>query len=375
MKKTKLLYIITKIDKSDEFEYTLSELSKHYNLMVVLLHFHGRASSLETFLLSKNIFTKRINYSHWYDAFYTFIQLLLIHLKFRPHITHAHLYEGSVLGLLTAYLCGIKHRIYTRHHSSLNHIYYPRAIKKDKLCNALSTHIIAVSDVVKKVLVQDEKVASEKITVIDHGINLNEFQKINPHILATLKLQYNPTNKKPVIGVISRYVKWKGINYTITAFKDVLKTYPNALLILVGNPEGDAKEEITTALHTIPKESYIQISFEKNIKELFLLFDVFVHTPIDNHSEAFGLVYLEAMCSKVPIVTTHSGIANTLLVHQKNALICDYKNVTSIKENILRILTDNSLKEQLTQNACDDVQNFSFDKKISLLIELYNSCK
>jgi glycosyltransferase involved in cell wall biosynthesis len=106
---------------------------------------------------------------------------------------------------------------------------------------------------------------------------------------------------------------------------------------------------------------------------LYKLFDIFVHTPIDEHSEAFGQVYIEAMAAGVPLICTISGIAHNLIQDKKNALVVPYKNSDKIFEAILTLLNDKTLRENLINQAKQDVVPFSLEKKINRLKELYFS--
>ena len=77
-------------------------------------------------------------------------------------MVHTHLFEASLLGLSAAKFTRVKRRIYTRHHSTYHHEYYPKAIKYDRLINFLATEIVAISNNVKEVLRRKEGVAENK---------------------------------------------------------------------------------------------------------------------------------------------------------------------------------------------------------------------
>ena len=221
--------------------------------------------------------------------------------KNKIEIVHCHLFEACIFGLIGAKLAGKKKRIHTRHNSTINHDYYPHAVKYDKLINYLSTDIVAISQVVKDVLMKKEHVPEKKITIIYHGFDLEEMDKIARSAEASLVTKYNlAEDKKPVIGVISRFIHYKGIQYIIPAFKKLLEKYPNAQLVFA-NTSGPFSKEIKDILISLPSKNYILIPFEENIFGLYQLFDIFVHVPINAESEAFGLVYIEAWAMETPV--------------------------------------------------------------------------
>jgi glycosyltransferase involved in cell wall biosynthesis len=291
----------------------------------------------------------------------------------RPDIVHAQLIEAGLLGLTAAMLAGIHNRIYTRHHATYNKIYYPHMVKYDRYINHISTQIVAISGNVAKVLKEDEKVAGNKITVIPHGFELTSFLHPPFEEVYKLKSDYNPNGKKPVIGVISRFIELKGIQYIVPAFKKFLKAEPDALLILA-NAHGNYKTEIETLLETLPDNSYKTIGFEKNLFALYKLFDYFIHVPIDASVEAYGQVYVEAPAAGIPCIFTLSGIANDFIKDQGNAMVVPFKDTNAIYDALIKLHQQPELREKLIQNGLKDVQlYFTFEESLKRLIKLYDN--
>lgn len=244
-------------------------------------------------------------------------------------------------------------------------------IKYDKMINSFATAVVAISKNVEEILIEKENVAADKVHLIHHGFKLEDFEIADKNKMEGLRNKYFIKDKYPVIGVIARYTHWKGIQYIIPAFEKLLKTYPDALLILA-NANGDYKLEITHLLKTIPPDNFVEINFEEDLFQMYHLFDVYVHTPIDNHSEAFGQTYIEALAAGTPSVFTLSGIAREFIKDRQNALVVDYKNSDAIYNSIKELLENKSLAETISKNGKEDVKkSFGLDKMISKLEELY----
>lgn len=330
-------------------------------------------SELEQLFRKSGYSTYVIHYSSKKDllpALYKSVKLLR---KIKPDIVHAHLFEASLIGMAAARICGVKQRIYTRHHSSFHHADHPQAVKYDRMINRLSTHIIAVSGSVERVLTNLESVPSSRISVVHHGFELEKFAtgNINSERLQQLSAKYNPGNKRPVIGVISRYIRWKGLQHIIPAFKEVLKHYPDALLILA-NAQGSYKKEVTALLQELPRGSYREIEFENDIFALYHLFDVFIHAPIREDAEAFGQIYIEAMAAKVAIVATLAGIASDILKHKENAWLVPFCDEKEIAAGVIAVLEDKTGTELMTKNAYNTIiSNFTVESMIKKLEAVY----
>jgi glycosyltransferase involved in cell wall biosynthesis len=246
-------------------------------------------------------------------------------------------------------------------------------VRWDRYCNYLATDIVSISNIVTQTLVKSEHVPEAKITRIPHGFDLESFSAGNLETKELLEKKYNPGKKHPVVGVISRFIEWKGIQYIIPAFQDVLKKHPNALLLLF-NASGNYKSTIQSLLKVLPKDSFLEVEFEPEVTSLYSLFDVFVHTPIDDHSEAFGQVYVEALAAGIPSVFTLSGIAHEFVIDNKNALVVPHKDSPAILNSLIRLLENPTFASALAKQGSQDVrQLFGLDKMINALENLYTS--
>ena len=369
-KPIKIVYIISNINKAIAFEWIAEELDKtKFELNFILLN--PKESYLEEYLNKLNINVKRINYNSKRDIPLSILRIIYFLLLNKPSVVHTHLFDASFIGLMAAKLCGIKKRIYTRHYSTYHHEFFPHAVKWDKLNNKLATHIIAISEVVKDVLISKEGVSFEKISLVYHGFKLNEFSESNNEVIENLKNKYNPFNNRPVIGVISRFTELKGIQYIIPAFSKLLNQYPDALLLLF-NASGDYEKEINKLVLELPKETYLKVAFENDITSIYHLFDVFIHVPINNTIEAFGQTYIESMASGTPLIATKSGIANEILINCDNSIVVPYKNSEEIYKAISLIIKDPVLKNKIITNAKNTVaQKFDIQPMIEKLETIY----
>lgn len=98
---------------------------------------------------------------------------------------------------------------------------------------------------------------------------------------------------------------------------------------------------------------------------------MYVHTPIDDHSEAFGQTYVEALAAGIPSVFTLSGIAHEFIEHEKNAMVVNYKNSEEIYLAMKNILANEALKNEIIHHGKNSVQRFALNDFIKLLENLY----
>lgn len=367
---SRIVYVISGIDYALGFDW----LDKHLDRTTYDPYFIFIGSvkpSLIPILKERGGSADFIRLNSKWELPLVFMRLLWIFLRFRPDIVHAHLLDANLTAIPAAWLLRIRQRIYTRHHSTYHFDYHPHMVKYDKLINRLSTRIASISEVVSKVLIDREGVPANKVFAVPHGFELERFFDPDPLKLAELRHKYNLDGHHPVVGVISRFTAWKGIQYIIPAFREIIRTYPNAKLVLA-NSKGDYKAQLMSMLSDIPEDAFVLVPFETDLFSFYHLFDIFVHVPVDKDAEAFGQTYVESLAAGIPSVFTLSGIANEFIRHEQNALVVPYKNSEAIAGAILKLMNDTMLANKLREMGRHDVNSrFAIGVMMKSLYKLY----
>ena len=366
-----LVYIISDINKSLQLEWTLKNINKKLKLKVILIN--CKDSKLQFFLSKNRIEYQNIKFNKKYlDFLPAILKIILTLYNWNTSIIHCHLRKASILGLVAGYFLGIKQRVYTRHHGNQDaNLFYEKLI--DKVIFYISTDIVAISDVTKKLTIQNYQKSKKKITKIYHGFNLDYFKSTNQIKLNFFKKKYQINDKDFVVGVISRLEESKNISNIIESFAKFNRKYKNSILILANiNFNSAYGKKIQRKLNMIPKKNLRLIKFEEDIKNLYLCFDVFIHVPKSKNFEAFGQVYIEAMLFKIPSIFSESGILNEISNHLKNSFLCDPNNKNQIFKSLEYLKINDHKFKFLTINAYRlAVKKFSLHKHLEKLYRLY----
>jgi glycosyltransferase involved in cell wall biosynthesis len=371
--KTKICHVVSDVDYSQLFDTVERFLNKEkYELSFVFIG--QKLPLLHQIFESRGCPVFFVEYQNRKDLFLSVGKLSKIFGEIKPDIVHTHFANASLAGLVAAKISGVNRRIHTRHHSTECHIYYRHAVYYDKLINLLSTKIVAISRVVRDVLVERENVSPKKIEIIWHGFDFDTFAA-NRQASGEVKKLYNLSGNYPVVGVISRFVHWKGIQHIIPAFAKLIKIYPQAKLVLANAATGSYSEEIRELLREHLSESqYVLISFEKRVIELYDNFDIFVHVPVDRESEAFGLIYVEALAMRVPSVFTLSGVANDFIEDKVNALVVPHNDSEAIFKAMRLFLENAELRQKIIEKGRTDASElFQAEKMAAKFDALYAS--
>lgn len=297
------------------------------------------------------------------SAFFKIYRLLK---QLKPDVINSHLFDDALPCLLAGKLIGIKIRAIVKADTGFHYNYAPQWVKFDKLNNTLATHIIAPSNESKKFILEKEKAEKSKVKMIHHGIPSKIFTAQSEKIKANFIKKYKLQNKI-VMGTISRLIDWKGYKYIINAAKIVVKDYPNAIFLFVG--EGNQKEELEQLVKVNNLENHIIFTGWVNrneIPSLYAIIDIYVHAAC---FEPFGFVIPEAMINNKPIVSTPTGSALDAIEHKTDGYLCKYKNEESLAKGILDTIKNGHLyKERIGKKG---LQMFEFEVMFNNYINLY----
>jgi glycosyltransferase involved in cell wall biosynthesis len=176
------------------------------------------------------------------------------------------------------------------------------------------------------------------------------FANVTQDRVDRVRAAWSIPSSRPVVGVISRLIEWKGLQFIVPAFGKFRSLFPSAFLV-IANATGPYLERLNDLLAELPGDSYRLIPFETDSAALYGCFDLLVHAPVDPHIEAFGQVYIEAMAAGLPCVVTPSGVAAEIAEHRKNAWVVEFQSISSIAEGMRELWVNPGLRKVLSEGA------------------------
>lgn len=225
--------------------------------------------------------------------------------------------------------------------------------------------IICVSESTREVMKKTVK-AVEKLDVIYDGIDLNKFeQKKSPSLKKELGVE-----DKLIVGNISAIAPEKDYFTFVNTAEEVLVDIPNVHFLIIG--AGAESDEIGKYIESKNlADSFSMLGFRKDVPELLSILDVFLMTST---MEGLGSTILDAFASKVPVVATKVGGIPEIVINEETGLLSNPKDFEDLSKNVIRLLTDKSLRDKITDNAYQLVESkFSTDNMVKLTNEVYES--
>lgn len=293
---------------------------------------------------------------------FSLFELIRKNKRFNFQIIHAHTRTTQVLGRLLSARLKIPYL-------STCHGFFKRRILRS-LYGCWGDKVIAISDPVKEHLEKDFAVRPEDIAVIHNGIDIGRFAGGMKGERA--KTKEDPgSGEGPVIGIVARLSDVKGHIYLIEAMQDILREFPLAKLLIVG--EGKEKERLQARSRQLGIfESIIFHPSVADTREVLMSMDLFAMPSL---KEGLGLGIMEAMASGLAIVASAVGGINSLIKDGVNGLLVEPKDTGVLADRIKSLLRDPGQRRMLGDNARDSVaRNFSQDKMVSQTEGVYLKC-
>lgn len=172
--------------------------------------------------------------------------------------------------------------------------------------------------------------------------------------------KYGIKNKNEInLLSIGRLVNYKGYEYSIKSLKYINH---NVKYRIIGN--GPLKEKLSILIRELNLEDKVYLEGEVSEKtkiKLLLDADIFIFPSI-NRAEAYGLVQLEAMAFKLPIINTNLRNGVNYLAPKDIAITCNPKNDYEIFKSIQELIFNNKKYITLSQKSFNNFKKFNVDE-------------
>ncbi len=241
---------------------------------------------------------------------------------------------------------------------------FPRTLQK--IISPLSHRTLAkadcvvVYDMVTKKLVSPY-VDQEKIKLIAPGVDGNRFK------LSSAKDYFSEPFKLVAVGYL---IPRKRFDYLIRVFAETVKANPKAVLNIYGDGPEMSKLQILISNLGVEKNVFLK-GFIKNSDLPKVYKDAHVFTLLQQE-ESYGQVYLEAMASSLPIITTNN-IGAKQIINDGFGYMIKRNDREAFKKILTSLMNDRNKLRELSTGARQEFERKHDSKLVrKKWLALYN---
>ncbi len=203
----------------------------------------------------------------------------------------------------------------------------------------------------------------KEIDVVPNFIDISKYKRQQELCLAE-----NPNpNKERIITHVSNFRPVKNIKNVIQIFYNIQEKISSKLMMIGEGPDKEMAEDLCRDLSIENKVHFLGNTnqVEKNLchSDLFLL---------PSTTESFGLAALEAMASKVPVVSSNAGGLPEINIHGETGYLTDANDIKSMSDYAISILENPKVLEEFKNRAFNKAESFDINKVVPIYEKIYS---
>jgi glycosyltransferase involved in cell wall biosynthesis len=251
--------------------------------------------------------------------------------------------DSNLLGLIVARLAGVPVCIASYHGLIEGRSSRWMRLHAWLVNSSFVDKIVAVSERVRRIAVDEDGIKSEKVEVILNGIEPLQLSQPAQIIREKIRAELKIPDPGFLVLSVGRVTVQKGHTYLLDAVPSVLEEFPDTVFLIAG--DGHLRESLVEmALQLDLGSSVYFLGTRNDIPDLLSATDLFVMPSL---WEGMPIALLEAMEMGLPVVVSNLDEISAFVKDEQQGLLVEPKNVAALSEAIIRMLTSKSLRMEL----------------------------
>lgn len=301
-----------------------------------------------------------------------FFKLRNLLKSLRPDVVQTWMYHADLIGGMAARGAGVKRIVWGIRNSGENlHKGSPKSRVVAWVCAKLSTRIPTAIVACAENAAQRHQAwgyDAGRMVVIPNGYDLRRW-KVSEGTREQMRHELGLSLDQPVIGAIARWNPLKDHANLLAAFAQVVKSFPEARCVLVGEGLSADNAHVMALLeqHGLV-DRVLLLGRRDDIPAIMVALDIHV---LSSQAEGFPNVVCEAMAAGVSCVVTDVGDAASILAG--TGVVVPPRNAKALAQGINQVLGDvhSSERQKQRDQALLRVQQFGLDKMVQRYITLW----
>ncbi len=268
------------------------------------------------------------------------------HLRYeRPDILHTHLIHADLYGVLAARLAGVPRVVSSRHNDDRFRTRPPVRLLNRALWRGIDAGI-AISGAIRAFSLRVEGAPAERLHTVPYGLDPATIPA-RPDARAALRAALGLPADALLVGSVCRLVEQKGLLYGMRGFAAVAGEIPGAHYVIAGDgPLRPALEAEARALDVSERVHFL--GWRDDAHAVFAALDVFLAPSL---WEGFGLVFLEAMAHRLPVISTTVSAIPEIVVDGETGWLVPPRDTDALAGALRAALTDPAARQARGANG------------------------
>lgn len=254
--------------------------------------------------------------------------------------------------------------------------------------------------IVKQILVHADGVLTNSLFtkrfVEDYGVNPDHIRLVHPGVEAVFErkpvnvelLKQHGLEDKYIILSVGRLVARKGQDRVIESMPEIIQHIPNAVYVIIGDgPDRARLEQLASHTGVTNAVMFIgSVGGGEELNDYYNLADQFIMACRElekGDAEGFGIVYLEAASTGIPVIAGRSGGALEAVLDGVTGVLVDPNSHAEIVESVLQLARDEAFRDRLVEGGYRrakssfqyEVLTEQFDQYVEILCATHPSRK
>jgi glycosyltransferase involved in cell wall biosynthesis len=191
-------------------------------------------------------------------------------------------------------------------------------------------------------------------------VDLSRFDPVILPSPSTIRQELGLPSDGPIVGIVGRLQRWKGIHVFVEAMARLIGSHPEAHGVIVGGQhdlEPEYADFIERRIDNLDLNDTVTLAgYQSSVPLWMQAMDVVVHA---SDHEPFGIVVIEAMALGKPVVAGDSGGPREIITEETDGLSAPYGDAEKLAQQIRRYLDAPDFADSVGKAARNRALEFS----------------